>query len=59
MIVCKRNHIYSGSDPLTEAGLTIVILAWMYIVSLEGLLMVLPEGAESLQNNIAQLCESW
>ena len=25
-IVCKRNHIYSGSDPLTEAGLTIVIL---------------------------------
>ncbi|XP_073235471.1 condensin-2 complex subunit G2-like [Porites lutea] len=28
-------------------------------VILHGLLMVLPEGAESLQNNIAQLCESW
>lgn len=24
-----------------------------------GLLMSLPEGAETLQNNIAQLCELW
>ncbi|KAJ7365204.1 Condensin-2 complex subunit G2 [Desmophyllum pertusum] len=28
-------------------------------VILHGLLMVLPEGAETLQNNIAQLCELW